>query len=215
MRQCSCTMLPSYPPKTNPTPNFFSTHSVILPVNLQTAYKVLGTGEGHNRVCGLSKLCVGSEINEKDEVTLPVPDYPEGKSLGEVSVRTAPTKTVSDFKGRTFTRQQFFLEEAIPIFFGLFTKRVQIVGTLTWDESVVSSFSASDDSPVEALYESRADAGGVFVWKLRTFDKVDGEPNKTRVTERIEGRASPRLLHFVQSAVTTAHRWVARYFHYQ
>ena len=75
----------------------------------------------------------------------------------------------------------------------MFEKKVKIVGTLTWDDSVLSSSSASSsgddsESPVEALYESHSDSGGVLIWKLRTFERVDGEPDKTtrRVTERIE-----------------------------
>ena len=199
-------MSASLPAKTNPAPNFFSTSSVILPVNLQTAYSIFGTAEGHNRVCHLSKLCSNIELLEKDEVVLPVPDYPEGRKLSEVGVRTAPPTTASDGSTKTLTRQHFALEETVPLFFG-FTKKVKIVGTLTWDDSVLSSSSASssgDDSPVEALYESFSDSGGVLVlvWKLRTFEKVDGEPDKTRLTERIEGW-TPRLLRSIVQNVTT------------
>jgi len=78
------------------------------------------------------------------------------------------------------------------------------VGTLTWDDSVLSS-SSGDDSPVEALYESLSDSGGVLVWKLRTFEKVDGEPDMTRVTERIEGWAPALLRSIVQNVTTEQH----------
>ena len=197
-------MSASQPSKTNPEPNFFSTYSVILPVNLQTAYRVFGTAEGHNRVCGLSKLCTNLELLEKDEIILPVPDYPEGKKLSEVGVRTASATTASDGSTKILTRQHFAFEKTVPLFLG-FKKKVKIVGTLTWDDSVLSSSSASssgDDSQVEALYESFSDSGGVLVWKLRTFEKVDGGPDKTRLTERIEGWA-PRLLQSILQNVTT------------
>ena len=201
-------MSASQPPKTNPAPNFFDTYSVILPVDLQTAYRTIGTAAGHNRVCRLSKLCTNSELLEKDQVTLPVPDYPEGRKLSDVSVRTAPATTASDGSTKTLPRQHFTLEETVSFVFGLFKKKVEIAGTLTWDDSVLSSSSASsgDDSPAEALYESLADSGGIMTWKLRTFEKVDGEPNKTKVTERIEGWAPALLRCFVQNTTAEAHQ---------
>jgi len=136
--------------------------------------------------------------------------------LSEVGVRTASAMTASDDgsttinsgSSKTLTRQHFVLEETVSIVFGLFKKKVKIVGTLTWDDSVLSSSSASstgDDSPVEALYESLSDSGGVLVWKLRTFEKVDGEPDKTRVTERIEGWAPVLLRSIVQNVTTVEH----------
>lgn len=209
-------MSASQPAKTNPAPNFFSTYSVILPVNLQTAYRIFGTAAGHNRVCNLSKLCANLELLEKDEVILPVPGYPEGRRLSEAGVRAASATTASDDglttntgRSKTLTRQHFVLEETVSIVFGLFKKKVKIVGTLTWDDSVLSSSSASssgDDSPAEALYESLSDSGGVLVWKLRTFEKMDGEPDKTRVTERIEGWAPALLRSIVQNVTTVEHQ---------
>ena len=203
-------MSASQPAKTNPAPNFFSTYSVILPVNLQTAYKIFGTAAGHNRVCHLSKLCANLELHGKDEVILPVPDYPEGRKLSEVGVRTASATTGSTTSTKTLTRQHFLLEETVSLVFGLYKKKVKIVGTLTWDDSVLSSSSASspsgDDSPVEALYESLSDSGGILVWKLRTFEKVDGEPDKTRLTERIEGWAPALLRPIVQNVTTVEHQ---------
>ena len=198
-------MSASHPAKTNPAPNFFSTYSVILPVNLQTAYRIFGTAANHNRVCHLSKLCANLELLEKDEVILPVPDYPEGRKLSEVGVRTASATTASDGSTKTLTRQHFVLEETVSLVFGLFKKTVKIVGTLTWDDSVLSS-SSGDDSPAEALYESLSDSGGVLVWKLRTFEKVDGEPDKTKVTERIEGWAPALLRSIVQNVTTVEHQ---------
>ncbi|KAF8808676.1 hypothetical protein BYT27DRAFT_7163924 [Phlegmacium glaucopus] len=204
-------MSASHLPKTKPAPNFFSTYSVIVPVNLQTAYKVFGTAEGHDRVCHLSKLCANLELLEKDEITLPVPDYPEGRRLGDVGVRTASATTANTGDSKTLTRQHFVLEETVSMIFGLFKKKIKIVGTLTWDDSVLSpstapsASSSKDNSPVEALYESLSESGGVLVWKLRTFETVDGEPDKTRVTERIEGWAPTLLRPIVQGVTTVEH----------
>ena len=88
----------------------------------------------------------------------------------------------------------------------MFKKKVKIVGTLTWDDSVLSSSPSSGDDSVEALYESLSDSSGVLVWKLRTFEKVDGEIDKTRVTERIEGWAPALLRSIVQNVTTVEHR---------
>lgn len=202
-------MSASHPPKTKPTPNFFSTYSVILPVTLQTAYRTLGTAAGHDRICHLSKLCASVELLEKDEVTLPVPDFPEGRRLGEVGVRTTSANdgsTANTGGSKILTRQHFALQETVSLVFGLFKKTVNIVGTLTWDDSVLTSSTTEDDSPVEALYESFADSGGILVWKLRTFDKVEGEPDKTRVTERIEGWAPALMRPIVQNVTTVEHQ---------
>ena len=186
-------------------------------MTLQTAYRTLGTAAGHDRVCHLSKLCASVELLEKDEVTFPVPDFPEGRRLGEVSVRTTSAidgtikstndgSTANTGGSKILTRQHFVLQENVSLVFGLFKKTVNLVGTLTWDDSVLSSSTTEDDSPVEALYESLADSGGISVWKLRTFDEVEGEPDKTRVTERIEGWAPALMRPIVQNVTTAEHQ---------
>ena len=208
-------MSASHPPKTNPTPNFFSTYSVVVPVSLQTAYMMLGTAAGHGHVCRLSKLCTSFELLEMDEVSLPVPNYPEGKKLSDVGVRTAiATSSDPDAKtgsAKTLKRQHFAMELTIPIIFGFFKKKVKVVGTLTWDDSVLSPSSPAEpsfegDSPAEALHESLSDSGGIVIWKLRTFDKVYGEPKKTRITERIEGWAPSWLRSMAQDHLVTEHQ---------
>lgn len=179
---------------------------------------MIGTAAGHDRLCHISKLCTGVELLEKDEVTLPVPDYPEGRRLRDVGVRAVSATTGSDptindgstpntGRFKTLTRQHFLLKKTIPLVFGLFKKKVKIVGTLTWDDSVLSSSTTSstssseNNSQAEALYESLSEANGIVVWKLRTFDTVDGESDKTRVTERVEGWAPALLRPIVRNAV--------------
>jgi len=190
---------------------------------------MLGTAEGHERVCRLSELCTGLELLEQDEVLLPVPNYPEGMRLSDISVRTATAMSSSDPSNDGMTtnmgstkflkRQHFLLQETVPILFGLFKKTVNITGTLTWHDCILSSSSVAaassgdDGSPVEALYESLSDSAGILVWKLRTFDKVHGEPDKTRITERIEGWAPALLRPIVQNVTTAAHHAQMELYH--
>ena len=203
--------LPSLPLKTDPPPNFFSDYSVVLSVPLQDAFTTLGTSEGHERVCRLSKLCSGFELFQRDELTLPLTTFPEGKKLCDVGVRTTPTTVgtqaeVPSEQGSTITRQHFMMEETVPLLFGIFKGKVQLTGTLSWDDSALSATSPSPSShTLEALYETVSN-GGIVVWKLRTFTQEGDDPNKTRVTERIEGWAPLLLKWIVQSEATKAHR---------
>lgn len=214
--------------KTNPPPNFFSDYSVVLSVPLTEAYAVLGTSAGHERVCRLSKLCTDFKLLEQDVVDLPIPAYPEGKTLKDAAVRTSVVTTgVNESRdqeehcGTRITRQHFKMEESVPLLFGMFKSKVLLTGTLSWDESVLTSPSSDsgpersskqmasdseDDGARYALYESIASGSGIVVWKLRTFTREGGDPSKTRVTERIEGWAPKLLRVIVQSATTEGHR---------
>ncbi|KDR76105.1 hypothetical protein GALMADRAFT_225797 [Galerina marginata CBS 339.88] len=213
---------PTQPLKTNPPPNFFSDYSVVLSVPLKDVYTTLGTTAGHERVCKLSKLCSGFELLEKDAVELPTPRYPEGNKLKDVGVRTAVPTDENGAAGQSngaprITRQHFTMEETVPLLFGMFKSRVLLKGTLSWDESVLSSIStpspqtepssanAENDIELHALYETMSD-GGIIVWKLRTFTPEAGDPTKTRVTERIEGWAPMLLRPIVQSETLKGHR---------
>jgi len=204
----------SFPLKTHPPPNFFSDYSVVLSVSLQGAFAILGTSAGHERVCRLSKLCTAFELTQRDKVVLPLATYPDGKALRDVGVRTTSTTVgtqTEDATGQGYiiTRQHFTMEETVPLIFGLLKSKVQLTGTLSWDESALSALSATSPSPasntLEALYETVSD-GGIVVWKLRTFSQEGDDPNKTRVTERIEGSAPFLLKWIVQSEAVKAHR---------
>jgi len=207
---------PSFPLKTNPPPNFFSDYSVVLSVSLQDAFSTLGTSAGLERVCRLSKLCSAFELTQRDKVLLPLATYPDGKVLRDVGVRTTSTTVGTQTEdatgqGHIITRQHFTMEETVPLIFGLLKNKVQLTGTLSWDESALSALSATSSSPasnnLEALYETVSN-GGIVVWKLRTFSQEGDDPNKTRVTERIEGSAPFLLKWIVQSEATKAHRCV-------
>ncbi|KAF8910587.1 hypothetical protein CPB84DRAFT_1930087 [Gymnopilus junonius] len=202
--------------KTDPPPNFFSDYSVVLSVPLKRR---------HERVCRLSKLCAEFKLLEKDAVDLPVPAHPDGKTLKDVAVRTSVATAGVDGSrnqdeqggGIQITRQHFTMEETVPLLFGLLKSKVLLTGTLSWDDSVLSSSSSEpssetessdnqDDSPLYALYESIASGSGLVVWKLRTFTKEVGDPEKTRVTERVEGWAPKLLRAIVQNETTKGHR---------
>jgi len=213
----------SLPSKTNPPPNFFVQNSVVLPVSLKEAYTTLGTSAGHERVCRLSKLCTAFELKEKDVVELPIPSYPDGLLLKDVSVRTftleGETTAVLDSSTRegenkpTLTRQHFTMVETVPLFFGMFRSKVILTGTLSWDNDALATLSSDsgneENHEIYALYESISD-GGLVVWKLRTFTVEDGDPLKTRVTERIEGWAPTLLRAIVQKEAEKAHRCVCK-----
>ncbi|KAF9563208.1 hypothetical protein CPC08DRAFT_706136 [Agrocybe pediades] len=207
-------MAASFPAKTNPPPNFFVQNSVVLPVSLKEAYTTLGTAAGHERVCRISKLCTAFELKEQDIVELPVPSYPDGLLLKDAAVRTATsTVTKSDqlqdrpLQKPTITRQHFTMEETIPLFFGMLKSKVLLTGTLSWDNNAISALSTGSkhDEEIYALYESISD-GGLVVWKLRAFTVEGGDPNKTRVTERIEGWAPAWLRAIVQKEAEKSHR---------
>ena len=85
----------------------------------------------------------------------------------------------------------------------MFKSKVQLTGTLSWNDSTA----LSPRTP-EALYETVSN-GGIVVWKLRTFFQEGDDPNKTRVTERIEGWAPFLLKRIVQSEAAKAHRYAS------
>jgi len=224
----SSSLRPSLPLKTNPSPNFFADYSVVLPASLKEAYAILGTSAGHERVCRLSKLCSGFELFEKDQVELPVPSYPDGKTLNEVGVRLASASAKVEENGdqgevktgSIVTRQHFKMEETIPVLFGMFKTTVLLTGTLSWDDAALPSLSSAsetipspeseaplskEDVTLHALYESISDSG-IMVWKLRTFTPHKGDPTKTKITENIEGWAPTLLRSLVQSETLKAHK---------
>ncbi|PPQ86085.1 hypothetical protein CVT25_003150 [Psilocybe cyanescens] len=212
---------PSLPFKLNPAPNFFSEYSVLLPASLKDAYTTLGTSEGHERVCRLFKGCTAVELLDKDEVELPIPEYPDGKLLVDIAVRTANAGD-GEAKGKgkdanIVTRQHFTMVETIPLLFGLFNSKVMLKGTMSWDDAALSSLSKPTESQeseapsseenltLYALYETIGNAG-IMVWKLRIFTRDGSNPSKTKVTERVEGWAPAWLRPIVQSETTKGHR---------
>jgi hypothetical protein len=104
---------------------------------------------------------------------------------------------------RNLPRQFFRLQETVPVLFGLIKKRVNLSGTLTWDEEAKV-----------ALYETYSDTG-IVVWKVRMFKEVEGKDGKmsTMVSENIEGRCPPWMQWMVQKEATKAHMCVFSQFH--
>ncbi|KAF9267978.1 hypothetical protein L218DRAFT_955145 [Marasmius fiardii PR-910] len=176
------------PQSTEPSsfkPNFFHTYSVLLDHPIIEVFPVLGTAEGHERVCRLSSLCSQFELLQKDFVSIP-----EAASLSQVHVRTAPSAGEQDAQARKASRQFFTMTESVPLLFGLFHTQVHLSGTLTWDENARTT-----------LYETQSDTS-LQVWKLREFTE---EGDKTRVTERIEGMCSFLLRSIVQKEAAKGH----------
>ncbi|PSR94661.1 hypothetical protein PHLCEN_2v4393 [Hermanssonia centrifuga] len=175
-----------------PRYNIFTNYSVVIDHPLDEVFKVLGDADGMERVVRLSGLCSGFTLQtDKSDMICTPGDAP----LSESSVRTIPAGQQFAPGGRLLSRRFFHLQEAIPIIFGLFNRKVNIYGTQTWD-------------PEEkvALYESTAEMG-VVIWKLRRFQEIeDGEKKKTKVSETIKGRAPALLQYIVQKQAVVSHR---------
>ncbi|PPQ64211.1 hypothetical protein CVT24_008629 [Panaeolus cyanescens] len=146
-----------------------------------------------------------------DSIRLPIPEYPGGITLGEVALRTvaahdpsSPTNSPSPGPEVVLKRQHFLMEETVPLLFGLFSSRIVLKGTLSWDDALLKDDNAPVPTrPIQALYETRTH-NGIQVWKLRTFKPLSD--NKTEITERIEGWAPYLLKALVQSEASKGHR---------
>ncbi|KAF7362337.1 hypothetical protein MVEN_00580300 [Mycena venus] len=179
------------------TPNFTAEHSVVLPHSFGVVFDKLGSGETVEESVRLSDLCSTFRLTTKDHITLS-----KDQSLTEVRCRGLPpapssTEPTEPTEGeRTLARQFFVLQEVFPLLFGLYKHAVTISGCLT-----------SDRERKAALYETSA-AGGILIWKLRTFEELapseSGEA-RTKVYERIEGRAPALLRSRVQKETHRAH----------
>jgi len=179
---------------TTETPDFTSKYSVLIDHPIAQVFPILAHGDSLESVVRLSALCSGFQLLHPDTVQLDA-----FTPLSKSHLRTKPAyqhipDTLSE--GLVLPRQSFSLEETVPILFGLTQKKVEIQGTLTWD----------DDAKV-ALYETLA--GDVETWKLKEFVEVEEDGKvKTRVTETIEGRCPWWMKSFVQKVVTKSHRCV-------
>ena len=170
-------------------PNFFHEYSVVLEHPISQVFPILGTAEGHERVCRLSGLCAQFDLLEKDLVAIP-----QSSTLPELHVRTLPAAVEDEGDSRKLPRQFFTMTESVPILWGLYHSQVHLSGTLTWDEAGKVT-----------LYETNSDSG-IDVWKLREFAEVEG--GKTRVTERIQGSCPWILKSIVQKEAAKGHSYV-------
>jgi hypothetical protein len=170
-----------------PNTNFTASHSVIIDRPLSVVFPIIGTAEGHDRVVRLSKLCTDSQLQQRDTITIP-----RGTTLATQQVRTLPAAdpTEQAFANViSLPRQHFTLTEGITVAF-LPVKKVELTGTLTWDEANKI-----------ALYETVS--GGITVWKLRKFTEMsDG---KTKVHETIEGHCAGWMKSIVQGQTRKGH----------
>ncbi|KAK7057656.1 hypothetical protein R3P38DRAFT_1182671 [Favolaschia claudopus] len=171
------------------TPNFTSEHSVVLPHSLDTVFDKLGCGETLEASVRLSDLCSTFLLTTVDHVSLP-----EGQSLTEVRCRSLPPSDGSS--NGALPRQFFELQEVVPLLGGLYKHTVTIAGSLT-----------SDREHKAALYESSA-SGGILIWKLRTFEELAPDETgqvRTKVEEKIEGKAPMLLRSTVEKETRRAH----------
>lgn len=163
------------------SPNFTTTHSVVIDQPLRVVFPILGTNEGHERVCRLSPICTFFQLLDKDAVSLP-----EGIALTKSHARTLPASTSKT----ALPRQSFKMTETISVV-GI-KKDVHIEGTLTWDEEAK-----------EALYESIASANGIKIWRSRNFEEV--AESKTRISETIHGHCPTLIKGVVQGDTSRSH----------
>lgn len=172
--------------------NFSSDYSVILDHPIAEVFSMIGTSGGHERTTRLSGLCSGFELQHRDAISIP-----RTTSLVETNVRNLASSTRSENGSdpesptKQIDRQFFALQETVPVVFGLLHTKVNISGTLSWDEGAKV-----------ALYESKT-GSGILVWKSRVFEELDG--NKTRVSERIKGKCPSLLRSIVQSQTLKGH----------
>ncbi|KAJ3732520.1 hypothetical protein DFJ43DRAFT_1131777 [Lentinula guzmanii] len=161
--------------------NFSCSHSVVLSHPISQVFTSIGTAQGHERVCRLSKLCTHFEMLNSDTV-----------SLHAKAALFETGRDAKQFREHTYaSRQAFTMTETVPLLFGLFKNDVVLKGTLTWDETAKV-----------ALYETES-TNGVQVWKIRTFEEVDADT--TRVSERIEGICPRWLRAIVQREASKGH----------
>ncbi|KAF9041068.1 hypothetical protein BDZ89DRAFT_1090244 [Hymenopellis radicata] len=161
------------------TPNFTASHAVVLDRPIDKVFAMIGTSEGHERVCRLSSLCTAFELLEKDAVAL----------LADAVLSESHVRQVDSSEGG-LPRQHFKMTEMVSTF--MIKTNVHIEGTLTWDEK-----------RKVALYESIVPANGITVWKLRQFEDLEG--NKTRVVETIQGHCPALLRRIVEGQTRRAH----------
>ncbi|KAJ7625363.1 hypothetical protein DFH06DRAFT_1339705 [Mycena polygramma] len=182
-------------------PNFTAEHSVELPHPLGAVFDALGRGETLEPSVRLSDLCAYFRLTKLDHVKLE-----SAQSLDTVRCRGLPpaegdnsANEEGEVQGgaRVLPRQFFVLQEVVPLVFGLYKHTVTITGCLT-----------SDRARNMALYETSA-TGGIRIWKLRTFEELPpASPEggvRTKVSERVEGRAPALLRGTVEKETRRAH----------
>jgi ubiquinone biosynthesis protein COQ9 len=188
------------------TPNFSTTHSVIIERQLIYVVEKLGKPEAHEEVVRLSDLCTGYQNLDKDVVELD-----QGKTIKDSSV--LQKAAVKGEAGATSTssianRQHFLLEETVPVLFGLIKSKVNLRGVFTWVDTPEESYFSG--GPIYALYESEVIGGlAIRIWRLRKMEEVDSEVHHgekaTKVTETLHGVGPSYLKWFIAKEAETKH----------
>ena len=165
--------------------NFTTAYTVTLPQPLSTVFPVLAYGENIERSIRCYGFCTDFELYHADAAQLPA-----DKPLVDSQMRLVAPSAAGGL-----TRQWFRMQETIPLLFGLYKQKVEVVGCQTWDEEAKA-----------VLYESVTDQG-ILIWKLRTFEEVDdGGVKTTKVTEVIKGTCPGWMKWIVKREATEAHK---------
>ncbi|KAI5838418.1 hypothetical protein DFP73DRAFT_564947 [Morchella snyderi] len=161
-----------------PIANFTTTNSVLLPHPLPTVFPVLTSGSNLETVARLSDLCTAFTTGETRSISISPGLLSTARGTSSLPASAAAAQSGLE-------RTTFVLEEKMPFMKGLFKNKVTVRGSQTadWEGRC-------------CLYESVAEKQGVFIWKLRTFEEVEG--GKTRVTELIEGSCQGWMRYFVE-----------------
>lgn len=209
----------SSPSPNLPKPNFLSNHTVTLPLPLHQTLSILGTSEGHERICRLCKVVTGVVLLQQDTVYTGPGGLGDGTRFRTLDPSAAPALAAGDnrdhgFGGKKVHRQHFTMTETVPLLFGLIKSHVRLTGTYCWAEFEEGATSAY------TVHETIADGVGITIWKLRLLEEVEVDPGEgqekvkgTRVTERIEGWAPAWARPISQYVCASVHREQMEKFH--
>ena len=197
-----------------PKPNFFSNHIVTLPLPLHQTFPILGTSEGHERICRLCKVVTGVELLQQDTVYAGPYGLGDGTRFRTLGPGATPATAAGDNRdhepgGKKVHRQHFTMTETVPLLFGLIKSHVRLTGTYCWGDLEEGATSAY------TVHETIADGVGITIRKLRFLEEAEvnvGEGKEkvkgTRVTERIEGWAPAWARPIAQYVCANVHRSV-------
>ena len=197
-----------------PKPNFFSNHIVTLPLPLHQTFPILGTSEGHERICRLCKVVTGVELLQQDTVYAGPYGLGDGTRFRTLNPGATPATAAGDNRGheaggKKVHRQHFTMTETVPFLFGLIKSHVRLTGTYCWGDLEEGATSAY------TVHETIADGVGITIRKLRFLEEAEvnvGEGKEkvkgTRVTERIEGWAPAWARPIAQYVCANVHRSV-------
>lgn len=189
------------------TPNFSAKHSALIDATLSAVWEKLGTAAAHTDVCKLSSLCTKIDIGEEDVVELGSEGKVEGLSFLKKEIAAAGDQ--ADGKKARARRQNFSLEETVPVLFGAIKSKVNIRGTLTWVDPTPEALASS--GPLYSVYESEVVGGlAIQIYRLREMRVVDeGGKQLTRITESLYGVGPGYLNWLIAKEAVEKHKCVS------